>query len=152
MNGTRETLENEKGATTVEAAAVIFPFLVIIFGIIQLSVIAFEAASLQYTLNKAARWGVLGYTVEDPDQAGVQLARGDSISEYFFQKGKSFFISDENVQIYYCPVSDPQCSNSGNPPGSQQWMIVRAEKPVPSFFGVAPLAVSASVLAMNEPF
>ena len=142
---------DQRGATTVEATIVLLPLLLIIFVFFQLSCIAFQSVTLQYSLNKAARWGILGYTVESPTEPGTQLARGESISEWF-KNEMNIYTSAEEVSIYFCPVSNPSCNSHSNPPGSQQWMIVRAEKPVSAILGFGSGVVQASVLAMNEPF
>ncbi len=142
---------DEKGATTLEAATVVFPFLLIILGIVQLAMIAFQSVSLQYTLSEATRWGVLGYTLESPDQPGIQLSRGDSMTKRLEEQMQNLVHSEE-LNVFFCSLAQPNCTNHENPPGSQQWMVIRAEKTVRGVLGFGVSTVSASILAMNEPF
>lgn len=142
---------NELGATTVEAATVVFPFLFILFGIVQLATIAFQSVSLHYTLSEATRWGLLGYTMENPELPGEQLSRASSMTKRLEEQMKTL-VQSRDVDVFFCALSQPNCNNKGNPPGSQQWMIIRAEKTVNGLLGFGASTVSASILAMNEPF
>lgn len=136
---------NENGATTVETAVTIFPFMLVILGLIQITLFSFNLASIQYSLNRAARFGLLGVTL-----AG-QPSREASILKRFEETANALSIDTTGVSLKICPVANPGCATN-NAGGSGQYVVLTATKVVQSILGFGDLSVSAKVLVRNEPF
>jgi len=136
---------DEKGATTLETALTIFPAMLLILGIIQLSVLALNMNSLQFALNTAARWGSVG-------QKMPGLTREASIESKIRAVASSISLDTSDLTISICPALDPTCSVN-NAGGANSYFIIRATKANPlKVIGLGSLGVSAKVIIKNEPF
>ncbi len=138
------TAIDQQGATTVEAAITIFPTMLLIFGLIQLSLFALNLTGLQYSLNKAGRWGSIGGS-----DAG--LTREQSIAERVKVVAQSLSLDTSDVNIKICPAIDPSCATP-SAGGSGQYFVISATKSPGTIFGLGSLPISARVLVKNEPF
>ena len=136
---------NESGATTVETSVTVFPFMLIMIGIIQLTLLSVSLSSMQFALNRAARWGLIGNIMDN------QTTREGSITKKFQDTAAILPIDVSDVSVYICSTANPNCTSS-NATGSGQFMVLRAVKPVQYFFGLGSFELSARLLVRNEPF
>ena len=133
----------------METAVSFIPFAIVCYGLIFFLYFAFLTLCLQFSVNEAARWGILGETLNDP--FGQPLSREDSIRLRFEQAAQSYGIDPSDVDLRICPLNDPNCAvNNAGLPGQQ--ILVQAEKPQLDLFGVGLVTPTASVSIKNENF
>lgn len=135
---------NERGATCVETAVTIVPFLVIIFGVLQLAVIGFSFMALQYSVWTAARLGSINSVGTAAQRASVIVAKAQS-------QAKMLGLGGLNITFKVCPLTYPGCSGA-EPGGSNQYVVVSGEKQISLFWDWLRIAVKARALVKNEPF
>jgi Flp pilus assembly protein TadG len=72
--GTRSTRfrSRQGGATAIEMAILAPVFLLVIFGILEMSLMYFADLSMQYAVREGARYGVTGQTNLDPNSSNQQ--------------------------------------------------------------------------------
>ena len=145
----RRCSKSEKGAVSVETAFSFLPFAAILFGLIHLIFYAHTVMSLQFALSKATRWGILGLTLTDT--GGNVLSRESSIRQRFDDASRTYGVSPDDVTLRICPTSLPNCATSVAP-GADQWMVIVAEKPPRTFFGLGTYTPTARIVVKNEPF
>ena len=139
-----QPLSAQQGVTTVEVSLSIFPALLIVIGLLQLSLLAMNSLTLQYSLQKAVRFGILG-------SAGTYASRSAAIDDIVRQSAQANGIDSSNITVTICPESNPTCAVS-DPGSGGQFVILSATKPAISVFGVGLFPVAAKVIARNEPF
>lgn len=133
---------DERGATLVETTITVIPFFLIVLGIVQLALHGFTLIALQHSLAYAAREGSL------TAGAGASARVSQMVAEA--QTRSQFAIDISNVSYRVCPLLNPGCSG-GDPAGSNQYLIIIASKPVPLFWGVGTINLTAKAIAKNEP-
>ena len=134
----RNYYENEKGATTLETAITILPFLLFLFGIIQLCLVAYTAFTLQFSVNNCARWGI----VDGATYAEIQTLLQQELSTYQ--------INTSSLQVNLCQgiVSNCNLQEEGS---SNSFITLQATVNAPSVMGWN-FPVTGKVVAKNEPF
>ncbi len=139
----------EQGATTLETALTIFPTMLFVVGMLQLSILALNINSLQYALNRAARWGSIGDSLPS-------MSREQSIETVVKNVADSIALDTSDLTISICPTLDPTCASTGganNAGGANSYFVIKASKGNPiNILGLGSLAVTAQVVIKNEPF
>lgn len=137
-------MNNESGATTLETAITILPFLILVLGFIQICLIAFSAFSVQYAVNRSVRWGVTD-SVLVPGET-----RFESIQNRLTQELQTLTINTDNLQVNMCNGAVSNCTGQ-DAGGSSSFVTLQATVPVYSFFG-GNFQVTGTAVAKNEPF
>ena len=86
-----QTNKNQKGAALVEFALVLPMLLLILFGIIEFSILLYDKAVITNASREAARAGIV-YTVlrPDPEDSSTYTARVDTNTEDIIQVGTDY--------------------------------------------------------------
>lgn len=152
----KKALNKEHGSALIEGALAV-PFIVIfVFLALDVGRLAFTAITLQYSLNKTARWTILGETLPDQD---VPLDRLDSIAAKLQQETGVFGIdlSQSDTKVYICPIADTTCLDSidaskNAAAASGELFRISVETVVPFFMGWQNFPLARTVVAKNENF
>ncbi len=136
-------MNNQKGATTLEAALSLLPFLLFVFGLVQLCIVCYTAFSLQYNLVSNLRESIVQAPV--PGKSKYTQIKDSLINDL-----KLFNISTKNIQVNICNGVVQNCSlqESGQP---NSFITVRVSVPTITIAGKT-FNVSAETIAKNEPY
>ena len=140
---------SNRGSIMVEFVVALPIFAIVLFVGMQLALVAFKAASLNFVLTKGARWAILGETTNGD-------SRLVSIENKIKEFAGTYNISLSDQEVYVCPPNTPYCLSgeentfNGGPQG--EYVQYSARIPVATFFGSIRLQLAASTLGKNELF
>lgn len=134
---------NERGVTCVETAITILPFLIIIFGVVQLAFIGFSFMALQYSVWTAARVGSV-------TSVGTAAQRAAVIIDKAKFQAKTLGLEESNIDFKVCPLPNPGCSGM-DPGGGNQYVVVSAEKQISLLWDRLIIPLEARALVKNQP-
>lgn len=137
-------MNNEKGATTLETAITIGPFLLLVLGFIQLCLLAYGAFSVQYSVNRSIRWGVTSRELV------VGEDRFTSIQNRVAHELRTLQLDTSGLIVNMCQGAVSNCNNQ-DAGGASSFVTLRATIPVFSFIG-NQFHVTGTAVAKNEPF
>lgn len=140
----------DRGATFVEFAMSIPVFLTMILSILDLARVSYQAVSLQFVLQRVARFAVV--------QSSIGTARFNDVQNYLIQEAGRYGIDLSAAQFQICPVemsSSGSCTSASfasNPGDAEQFVLVNISKSLQLFFPNRSITVRANVVVKNEPF
>jgi len=114
-------LNNRHGHTTIELAMLILPFLLMLFGVMEMGWYFFHQHTLQYATREGMRLALVGNTLLDPQ--GNPMSREDSIIQTIKEKAQ-VAMDPNDLQIfifkvgsnYEAPINwEELAPNAGNP-------------------------------------
>lgn len=133
-------MSNEKGATTLEAAITIGPFLLFVLGLFHLCVICYTAFSLQYNLVVSARNAAV-LTGND---------KYNTIKTDLTNKLKTFGIGTADLTFNVCNGVVEQCDKQESGL-SNEFVTLQASVPGLELLG-HKFIVAAQTITKNEPY
>jgi len=136
---------NEKGATLVETAVTLPVFILVLFGFIQLCLVAYTSLTLQYQVNNCLRWS----SVYDEIVPGED--RFDSIKTQLTKNLNDFHVDTTQLEVNMCNGAVSNCTDTdaGN---SGSFVTLQATVPAYNLFPLGQLVVTGRAVIKNEPF
>ncbi len=135
----------ERGVATTECALSMLPFAALTIGFFQLSLAAFQTATLHHVVSRSARWASTGIEIEGG------TVRAELIKAHVEEIAGSLWFGVEGLAIKLCPASNPGC-DSNDAAGSSQFVSITATRPSINILGVGYIPISSTVVIKNEPF
>ena len=136
--------KSETGATTVEVAITIFPFMLLVLGVIQLCILCYTSFATQYSVNASIRWGITKEIFVEGE------TRYDSIKNRLISQLNSFYLNTKNVKINMCKGVSAKCKDK-DAGTSGDFITLQGRVPVYSIIG-REFYVLGKAVAKNEPF
>lgn len=129
---------DESGATTLEVAITLVPFLLLILGIVWACLTFYTAFTLQFSVNNTVRSGII---------SGDSL---ESMQEQIRSELSSYDINSDSLRVTLCKGIVNNCTNY-EIGASNSFITLQATVNSPEIFGLG-FPVTGRVVAKNEPF
>jgi Flp pilus assembly protein TadG len=124
MKGMRRRCGDERGASLIEAAILTPLLLLLTFGIVDFATLFYVNLSLESGVSQATRYAVTGNLMDDPDNAGQQMSRPDTIKAAMRKATPTLTIPDSAFAFSYLPAGGSNWVGGTGGPGDIQRVSV----------------------------
>ncbi len=134
----------ERGSATLEMALCCAFLFISFFPTFGICIYFFQQLSIQYSIQSAMRWAILGERLRG-------MTREQSIETRVRMNASNLGIDLSSSTIRVCPASEANVCTSNYAGVGDELIVISVEHPV-TIFGTQTLIAKAQVIGKNEPF